>query len=219
MNKTVLKSKLKRHKITYTFTDELLVLGKAKNEYLTIIGFIILPSLGAISLILLFYVFAVFDGSVISGYMFFAIVMLFGISGYNFSKVTSKKKTNRERKIIGNKAITIENSRHSFTFTKHNTIQISCVMNKINETIYHGQVFLVDNEHHRITILGLDDEDERYLENDLKWFANFITSQLEITKTSGIPDDFIFYEIGACETEFLYLMQFKKRTGFPPLWE
>ena len=178
MDRAVLESKLKRHRISYFFEKDSLIIGKAKNDYLTIIGFIILPFIGGVSLILLFYVFKTFGNPSFSGKIIFIVIALLLVSGYNFLKIKFKKQTNNISKEFKNNKIIISYESDPFEITKENTLTIGHRKDKLTEEIYRGFVAIIDRNKDEHIILGIDDVNPQYLENDLHWFSTYIAKHL-----------------------------------------
>jgi hypothetical protein len=65
----------------------------------------------------------------------------------------------------------------------HSTIkdyQIS--VQQVSEDIFEGNLAIVDNENRVHQVIGMEDEKEQYVLDDLKWFSNFIAETLNVEK-------------------------------------
>ena len=183
MNTTVLESKLKRHKITYSNENGTIIIGKPQADYFTLIGLIILPGLIAIGVAIFMFI---INPHIIGGHSFkviTGITLLFGMSSFNYSRMKNKKKTNKHLKQLDPKMITITNDSASTSFNAKNIQDFSFISQQINDDTYEGKLYLVDTEGKQHLILGFDDENEKYVLNDLKWFSGYFKDHVELPST------------------------------------
>lgn len=179
-NTPILESKLKRHKISYSKENDKIVIGKAKTDYTTLLGLVALPIIGAIALCVLlflndFKVFKVHSVKVITG-----IVLLLGTGFFNISRLTFKRRANSTLKIIGDGIIRIKDSQKEYIFDQENIRYFECETQQLNDEIYRGKLYMVDANYIKYNILGFDDENEKYVLDDLKWFSEYFTNHVRL---------------------------------------
>lgn len=182
MNLSILESKLKRHKISYSNENGKIIIGKPKKDYGTLIGLIIFPILSGIGICLLMILNNVefigrHRGKIIAG-----IIFLFGTAFFNFSRIRAKKQSNSNLKILDYKTIKIKNEFGQYIFDSQNIRDFEYSTTQINDEIYEGTLYLIDNEGRKHQILGFDDENEKYILNDLKWFSEFLIDHVALTR-------------------------------------
>ena len=188
MNLEILASKLHRHKISYSKENGEIVIGKAKRDLVTYIGLGILPlafGIGIIAFILL----------KIKGFrmemlhIFAAAFFLIGIGYFNLWKNKRKRLANSFSKVIKKDSIIIQTPSENFHLNA-NTIQHIRVTNQaLDKENYEGNLFIIDNENRIHHILGFHDDNERYVSDDLQWFAKFILTQIAPEKTIDITNN------------------------------
>ncbi|MBI6120117.1 hypothetical protein [Salegentibacter maritimus] len=179
MNTSILESKLKRHKISYSKENEKIIIGKAKTDYGTLIGLAILPiiaALGICSFIILNN--GEFKGKIIAG-----IIFLFGVGFFNLSRIRTKKESNDNLKTLDNKVIKVKNDFGEYIFDSKNIKDFEYSAEQIDDETYEGNLYLIDNEERKHQILGFDDENEKYVLNDLKWFSEYLINHVELKIT------------------------------------
>ncbi|NRD22731.1 hypothetical protein HNV10_05735 [Winogradskyella litoriviva] len=179
-NTTILESKLKRHKISYVSENGTIIIGKSKTDYTIVLGLIIFPLIAALC-ITAFLIWDNFDffganrGKIIVG-----IIFLFGTAFFNFSRIQSKKDSNNNLKTLLPKVIKIKNEFGDYNFDSNNIKAFSYNAKEINEDLYEGTLYLVDTNNQEHQILGFDDDNEKYVLNDLKWFSEYLTKHTEM---------------------------------------
>ena len=178
-NTTILESKLKRHKISYVSENGNIIIGKSKIDYSIVLGLIILPLLAAIG-ITAFLMWDNFDffganrGKIIVGILF-----LFGTAIFNITRIISKKKSNSNLKTLTNQTIKIKNTSGEYSFSYNNIIEFKYSVKEINKELYEGTLYLIDNKNQKHHILGFDDENEKYVLDDLIWFSHYFKEYTE----------------------------------------
>lgn len=94
MSTSVLESKLKRHKISYSNENKKIIIGKPKTDYQTLIRLVALPIDSGIGICLLMILnnaefIETNRGKIIAG-----IIFLFGTGFFNLSRISTKKQSN-----------------------------------------------------------------------------------------------------------------------------
>lgn len=176
----ILESKLKRHKISYSNENGKIIIGKAKTDYTTLIGLVALPILAAIGIILLM----VWDKTLLSGTdqrkLITLSVFLFLGGLFIFSRIITKKTANRSLKYLEAKSIKIKNEFGEHSFDSGNINDFEYSVDQIQEKIYEGNLYLIDNKNRKHQLWGFDDENSKYVLNDLKWFADYLIKHTEL---------------------------------------
>ena len=54
------------------------------------------------------------------------------------------------------------------------------MVEQIDEETYEGNLYLIDKEDRKHQILGFDDENEKYVLDDLKWFSEYLMNHVEL---------------------------------------
>ncbi len=183
MNRTdinVLKSKFKRHKIKHQINGYKIIIGEAKLNYPILIGFVLLPLLIFVGCT--YYVFV--ENSEIFNKMPTKIILLIisslGISIFYAQRLISNRNVNNSIKTFYNKSLKIEHKNFSGSFDKRNTKAIGYSTNYLEDDVYEGTLFLLDDQENIYPLLGFDDEHERYVVSDLKWFSEYFSNYLEL---------------------------------------
>lgn len=176
----VLRSKFKRHKIDHQISGYKITIGKAKINYQILIGLIILPTL--VLVVSAYYI--IVENSEIFTKMPLKIILLListlGISIFYAQRLISNRNINNSIKTFYNKSVKIEHKNFSGSFDKRNTKTIGYSANYLENDVYEGTLFLLDNQENLYPLLGFDDEHERYVISDLKWFAKYFSNYLEL---------------------------------------
>jgi hypothetical protein len=179
MNTSILESKLKRHRISYSNENGKIIIGKSKADYGTLIGLVILPIVAALGICLFMFINDVeFRGKIIAG-----IILLFGTGFFSYSRIRAKKQSNDNLKTLDHKAIKIKNDFGEYTFDAKSIKDFEYSAEQIGEETYEGNLYLIDNEERKHQILGFDDENEKYVLNDLKWFSEYLMNHVELKIT------------------------------------
>ncbi|WP_452225766.1 hypothetical protein [Lacinutrix cladophorae] len=179
-NTTILESKLKRHKISYSNENGIIIIGKPKTDYSMIFGLVAFPIIAAIGICLLL-ILSDFDfiganrGKIIA-----AIIFLFGTGFFNLSRVSSKKQANDNLKTLEYKVIKIKNEFGQYTFDAKNILDFEYSAEQVGEETYEGNLYLIDKDERKHQILGFDDENEKYVIDDLKWFSEYLIKHTEL---------------------------------------
>ena len=179
MNTSILESKLKRYKISYSNENGKIVIGKPKTDYGTLIGLVILPVVLALGICLFMFINNVeFRGKIIAG-----IIFLFGTGFFSYSRIKAKKQSNENLKTLDHKVIKIKNDFGEYTFDSKNIKDFEYFAEQIDEETYEGNLYLIDKEERKHQILGFDDENEKYVLNDLRWFSEYLINHVELKIT------------------------------------
>ena len=182
MNKNdflLLISKLKRHKIKYKIEGNKIVIGKARVDYLTLFGFIIIPV--TVSASLIYFMINNIDLFLSSPIKISTlIVSSIGISIFYILRLLSNRAMNLNTKTLYNQSIRFENKHFSTNLDKKNIKVIDYTCNYIEDDVYEGSLFILDINDNIFPILGFDDENERYVQSDLKWYVNYFYTFLNM---------------------------------------
>ncbi|WP_127845824.1 hypothetical protein [Psychroflexus aestuariivivens] len=183
MNTSILESKLKRHKISYFNENGKIIIGKPKKDYLTLSGLVASPIIigAGLSLFMLFEGIESFERhrwKIIPG-----IVFLFGTGFFNYTRITNKKQANDNLKTLDSKSIKIKNEFGEYIFDSKNIKDFIFSAEQIGEHTYEGNLYLLDNNERQYQILGFDDENEKYILNDLKWFTEYFMNHVRLKET------------------------------------
>ncbi|WP_417201095.1 hypothetical protein [Bizionia sp.] len=178
MNTSVLESKLKRHKISYSNDNGKIIIGKSKTDFGTLIGLVLLPIIAALGI----SIFMLINNAEYRGKIITAIIFLFGTGFYNYSRTRSKKQSNNNFILLEDKAIIVKNDFGAYILDLKNIIGFEYTIEQIDEETFEGNLYLIDNEERKHQILGFDDEDEKYVLNDLKWFSEYLINHVDLNK-------------------------------------
>lgn len=53
---------------------------------------------------------------------------------------------------------------------------------QINEEAYTGKLHIVGNDNQKFQILSFDDDNEKYIIDDLKWFSEYLADHIGLEK-------------------------------------
>ncbi|GGG58017.1 hypothetical protein GCM10011414_29770 [Croceivirga lutea] len=181
MNLSVLESKLHRHKISFSKENEGIIIGKAKNDPISYIGLVIMPIVFGIGIII-FLFFGVNGFRIEMAHISAAALFLIGLGSFNQWKRKRKKLANSFLKVFKDNKIIIQTPEQDFQLDKNSILDIRISNKPLDKENYEGNLFIIDNENRIHHILGFHDENEKYVEDDLKWFVDFILSQTGLKK-------------------------------------
>lgn len=176
MSTSILESKLKRQKISYSNENGKIIIGKSKTDYTTLIGLVILPIITALGICL----FILINNIELRGKIIAGIIFLFGTGFFNYSRIRAKKQSNENLKTLDYRVIKIKNDFGEYVFDSKNIKNFEYSAKQIDEEIYEGHLYLIDKEERKHLILGFDDENEKYVLNDLKWFSEYLINHVEL---------------------------------------
>jgi hypothetical protein len=170
---------LKRHKVSYSNENGKIIIGKAKTDYGTLIGLVILPIVAALGICLFMIINnAEFRGKIIAG-----IIFLFGTGYFNYSRIRAKKQSNDNLKTLDYKTIKVKNDFGEYIFDSKSIKDFEYSVEQIDDETYEGNLYLIDKEERKHQIIGFDDENEKYVLNDLKWFSEYLINHVELKIT------------------------------------
>jgi hypothetical protein len=176
----VLEAKLKRHKISYSIDGDKINLGKIKPDYITLFGYILLPLIAALGLIIFSILnnIDLFSGNGLK--VTAGILMLSGFGVFNINKQKYKSDSNADIKIIGSNSVLFKNEFGSHEFKSNEIKDFIMQVEELNEEVYLGSLILLDNIDREFVIFAIEDESQQYVVNDLKWFSNFFIKKLKV---------------------------------------
>ncbi|SFU53515.1 hypothetical protein SAMN05216480_106101 [Pustulibacterium marinum] len=178
---SIAASKLKRHKIAFTMTPNQIVLGKSKLDILTIVGLVIFP-------IVSFFVIVYFawqasaDAVLLKMEIVSALFFMLTSAFLTYQRLLAKKRSNGKVKVIRQHAIEIQTANRTQVYDRTNIAQILVEVNELDQFSYEGLLVLVDRNHQRHELLGFQDEQEKYVKDDIEFFAEFLESRLQLQK-------------------------------------
>ena len=171
LNLYSLKMKLNRHKLSFQILDDgSIQLGGANigiSQWLTLV---VLPlSLGII--LLLLTVFGIIPRIRILTLLFIGFPL--GYGGYGLSLINKKKKNNRDGKLISKRTVKIITDGTEKLFTVDTIKSIDFAIEKSDNDMQQGILFLVDNNEKIYQLIGIFDKEKKYLEDDLNYFKDY----------------------------------------------
>ena len=175
----ILQLKLKRLKIKYFEKNGKIIIEKPKLDLFNFLGLIIFPFVAGVVLLI------VFGGNIIEieigrGKLIAVLIFSFATAIFNFSRMGSKWGNNSSTKTLINNSIKIKNEKQEVTFNSENVQKLTVEITEIREDLYEGTINLLDLNNQKHIILGFDDENEKYLLNDLNWFEDYFSKYLKL---------------------------------------
>ena len=181
MDLSILESKLNRHKISFSKENGEIIIGKSKNDWIGYIGLGITPIVFGVGIIV-FLLFGVKVFEIGMLHIYAAALFLTGIGSFNLWKRKRKKLANSFTKVFKENKIIVQKREEVYQLDK-NTIKDIRISNRpLDKENHEGNLFIIDIENRIHHILGFHDETEKYVEDDLKWFVDFILTQTELKK-------------------------------------
>ncbi|EDP95108.1 hypothetical protein U8527_12905 [Kordia algicida OT-1] len=180
VNTTLLESKLKRLKISFSKKNDKIIIAQSNTDYTILLGLIFLPIIAGIAILgFLFPIDSVIRESHSRKVIVASILFIsFGIT--NIIRMRSKSKANKLTKVLGHKEIILNTKEASKRFDTNNIKHFDYTIKKLDEQTYSGNLFLVDTQQNKHLILGFDAETEQYLIDDLKWFSNYFSAHVQL---------------------------------------
>lgn len=182
-NTFLIESKLKRLHISFSNQNGKMIISKAKINVLELFFLVFLPLFMGVAASI-FYVttnatFEAGTGAKLIG----LIIFMFGVAVVNGLRIRSKFKSNKNRKILSDKIITIEENDKTQRFDATNVIDFENTIKTLDKEIYYGELFLIDSDHKKHLLLGFSGENESLLLDDLYWFTDYFKKHLGISNT------------------------------------
>jgi hypothetical protein len=170
----ILKSKLKRSRISCRIEGQRIIIGKSKFDSGIVFGLILLPIVGVL---LLIYLLTMDSGFQLPYYkIIIGIFVLASTSFFYLKRVHSKSKSNRDIKILYQNTLRIKETK----FHRDNIDDIYFIVEEVAENEFQAKLHIHDTSGNDHLILEFYDEDERYVQNDVNWFLNFFSDYLDI---------------------------------------
>ncbi len=182
METSILESKLKRNKIHFLKDGNSIVIGKQKIDYLMLIGLGIFPIVSGTGILIFMFSNDILSEGGGTGKIIALSIGLMSTGLFTLSRLKNKKLNNSNHKTLSNSMLVVKNEFGEYRLT-HSTIkdyQIS--IQQVSEDIFEGNLAIVDNENRVHQVIGMEDEKEQYVLDDLKWFSNFIAETLNVEK-------------------------------------
>jgi hypothetical protein len=181
MDTIILESKLKRHKISFSKAGREIIIGRAKKDLVDYIGLVIIPLVFGIGVVP-FYLSQVDGIGPEIVHISAAAIFFIGIGSFNLMKRKRKRLANAFTKVFKDNKIIILTPEENYHLDK-NTIKDIGVSNRpLGKKNHEGNLFVIDSKNRYHHILGFNDENEKYVEDDLKCFAEFILIHIGIKK-------------------------------------
>lgn len=177
LNYNLLEQKLKRHKISCVIKNNKILIGKPKLDWFRIIGLIIFPFIIFIAGILFVtlndreFFFKIMLRFILVELALLSIVVL------NTRLIFSKMRSNDNIKILQHNCVKISNTNHLFDL--RNIKEFVFYIKQIEDNVFLGNLFLIDIDDQEHLLLGIEDEEEKYVINDLKWLSNFFLEYIK----------------------------------------
>ena len=182
MNLQILESKLKRHKILYSKVDDQIIIGKSKNDFISYFGLGIFPIICGVGV--LFYTLLNVKGFQIAlAYVIGLALFLISTGIFQILIQKRKQKANSFTKIFRENRIILKSEEKDYILDSKSIMQIKVSNVQVDEETYEGNIYILDKENITHHLLGFNDEHEKYIADDLKWFVEFIMKHTKINKT------------------------------------
>lgn len=171
LNLYSLKMKLNRHKLTFQLLDDgSIQLGGANIGISQWVTLVVMPlTLGVVILLLTVF-------GIIPRIRILTLVIIgfpLGYSGYGLSLINKKKKNNRDGKLISKGTVKIITEGAEKLFTIDTIMTIDFAIEKSDNDMQQGILFLVDNNEKIYQLIGIFDKEKKYLEADLNYFKDY----------------------------------------------
>lgn len=181
MNISILESKLNRHKISFSKENGEIIIGKAKRDIVDYFGLGIVPVLIGIGIIV-FFIINIKNLRIGIFQMSGAALFLIGIGVSNLRKYKRKKLANTFPKIFKENKIIVRTPLEDYKLDASTIMEIRVTNKLLDNETYEGNLFIIDNNNGLHHILRFHDESEKYVQDDLKWFEDFILTQTGLKK-------------------------------------
>ncbi|WP_430413144.1 hypothetical protein [Kordia sp.] len=176
----LLESKLKRLKISFSKENGKIIISNAKLDLTVLFGLVFLPLIVAVGIGMFFITSVANYSERIDIKILATLVFLVGIAIVNGLRIMSKLKANKNRKVLDDKGITIVENDQIQRFDATNVKDFEYMTKKLDNEIFEGKVFLIATNNQKHLVLGLDEESEHYLLDDLFWFIDYFKKHIEI---------------------------------------
>lgn len=172
LNLYSLKMKLDRHKISYSLSDDnkSIQIGKAGIGLTQWITTVILPFSAALIIILLIAAGIIPVIKRLTSILF-AVPIGYGI--FSLFMISKKRKSNKNIKFISQGLVKIRIDEVEESFETDRIKSIDYNIDHHNEGVKEGALYLVDSEGRKHKLLGILDEEKKYLENDLNYIRDY----------------------------------------------
>jgi hypothetical protein len=77
----------------------------------------------------------------------------------------------------------VNNEFGEYTFDSNSIKDFEYSAEQIDKETYEGSLYLIDQDDRKHQILGFDDENEKYVLDDLKWFSEYLIRHTELKVT------------------------------------
>ena len=178
--------KLKRHKISFYKHKRQLIIKKSKTDFQQLLIYFLMPLILGSIVVIGIFIFIIFYGvyfpktGMIYVFPFISGFALIGFALGSLFRIRKKKKENNASKILYNRKLTIETKEKKTVYDTENVLTIKNSIEIHDDNILMGNVFLVDKEENKITIISLEGFKSNHLRDDLVWFENFFKNYLQL---------------------------------------
>ncbi|AXG71238.1 hypothetical protein KORDIASMS9_03495 [Kordia sp. SMS9] len=176
----LLESKLKRLKISFSKENGKIMISQAKRDYVILIGLVFFPLLFGICATVFLIV---GDGEIYLQHfkkIIFFIVFFYTLGIGSLFRILIKHKENKDIKILGYKEIILKTKETSTRFDAHTIDFFDYTVEKMEEEVYHGTLYLIDTNQNEHLLMGFDAETEQYVTDDLQWFVNYFEQHVQL---------------------------------------
>lgn len=179
INTEIIASKLKRNGIHHELKSDKIIIGQAKKQYVEILflgAFPIIAGLGFLGF--LYIVNQKWEPFII--HLTVAALFLIETGIFNLQKARRKQFFNNKVKTFEKGKISIRSKKESITILPSDITRIQTYTQQTSKATFEGALIVVDKNSTPYKILGLQDENEKYLKNNLKTFHDFLIRHMGI---------------------------------------
>jgi hypothetical protein len=185
INPDILKQKLKRHKLSFTYNDvnNTLVLGGIDNLVGRWIVSVILPLSFALIVFILawFELIPLFDkGRGVAKIIGFLIGVPVVLSIVGLARIILKKKRNADEKTISPQGVVIKNKMGSTITLTGSQIKEFNYSISTDSSMSIAKLHLLTHEGREFTILGAESNQFKYLKDDMEYFKTYFEKVIKI---------------------------------------
>lgn len=180
------EQKLKRHKVNFVKQDQRIIIKKANIDVQQLLIYFTMPLILGSSIVIGVILFIIFYGiylpkiRILYGLAFLSGFALIGFAYSSLLRIRKKKQENHASKILFNRKLTIETKQSGTTYDAENVLTIKNSIEIHGDNILMGNVFLIDKDGKKVTIISLEGFKSNHLRDDLVWIENFFKNYLAL---------------------------------------